>query len=61
MTIVKSLLECNPGTFGNGCTGRCSGNCLNNEVCHHIDGACTGGCINGYIGKLCSIGNFALR
>lgn len=35
------------------CEKSCSGNCLNNAYCDHIDGRCNG-CDAGYIGKLCN-------
>lgn len=46
--------ECNFGSFGKNCSKKCSGHCLDDEVCNHIDGACTGGCQDGYIGIICN-------
>ena len=44
---------CQSGYFGDKCKLSCSGHCLNNSVCDHIDGSCSDGCESGYIGKLC--------
>ena len=52
---VYLLPECSSGTYGKNCTKTCSGNCLHNEPCDHIDGACTDGCEDGYIGNICNI------
>ncbi|XP_062580654.1 multiple epidermal growth factor-like domains protein 10 isoform X2 [Saccostrea cucullata] len=45
---------CPPGTYGEGCERKCSGNCANNETCHKVDGFCPGGCHNGFQGNRCS-------
>lgn len=36
------------------CDKRCSGHCLNNSSCHHIDGRCIIGCQDGFTGNLCN-------
>ena len=45
---------CLSGFYGNMCGQSCSGHCLNNSVCDHIDGTCRDGCEAGYVGKLCN-------
>ncbi|XP_062609951.1 multiple epidermal growth factor-like domains protein 10 [Saccostrea cucullata] len=35
------------------CKENCSGNCLNNETCYHIDGHCMKGCETGFQGEKC--------
>ena len=52
--ICICFSECPPGYFGKMCKIACSGNCLNNNTCHHIDGTCSAGCQAGYTGKQCN-------
>ena len=46
--------ECSSGAYGKDCTKKCSGYCLHNKTCNHIDGNCTDGCQDGYIGNNCN-------
>lgn len=46
---------CSPGHFGLHCKEICSGHCINNELCDHVNGLCTRGCMDGYIGGHCNI------
>ena len=46
--------DCQPGYYGNKCQQPCSGHCLNNLVCKHIEGTCGDGCEAGYMDKLCN-------
>lgn len=48
------LIECPPGYFGKGCRERCSGHCIRDEPCDHINGECSNGCQDGYIWARCS-------
>lgn len=48
------LIECPPGYFGKGCRERCSGHCIRDEPCDHINGECSNGCQDGYIWSRCS-------
>lgn len=54
--ILYSFIECHPKYFGMDCNELCSGHCINNKPCHHINGECTNGCTDGYIGSLCTAG-----
>ncbi|XP_056008312.1 receptor-type tyrosine-protein phosphatase epsilon-like [Ostrea edulis] len=50
----KCDTPCTSGWYGSDCLFKCSGNCVNNEDCDHVDGACVNGCQPGYIGSSCS-------
>ena len=54
LSYVFLLQECSSGTYGKDCTKNCSGYCLHNKSCNHIDVACADGCQNGYIGNICN-------
>ena len=46
--------ECRTGSFGPGCSNRCSTSCAGpDNSCHHISGACKSGCDPGYRGAKC--------
>ena len=47
------LVGCSNMTFGQDCNNTC-GHCLNNDVCHHVNGTCLRGCNPGYHGDLCA-------
>ena len=49
-------LECDPGTYGEGCSRNCSSRCLN-STCNHETGVCKQ-CGPGYTGLLCDYGMF---
>lgn len=51
----KNCLECDGGTYGQGCSSTC-GSCINNTQCHHITGTCVQGCGPGYQGNKCKEG-----
>ena len=51
--IVFFLVGCSNMTFGQDCNNTC-GHCLNNDVCHHVNGTCLRGCNPGYHGDLCA-------
>lgn len=36
------------------CRENCSGNCVNNTTCFHVNGVCLRGCQNGYSGQHCN-------
>lgn len=42
------VVECTPGTYGDGCKQTCVGNCLEDEVCSPFDGTCPKGCAAGW-------------
>lgn len=56
MTCRRLLIctECLQGYFGIGCSGKCSGHCINNEPCDHVSGECTSGCQDGFVGTFCN-------
>lgn len=35
---------CRPGYYGTGCGQLCTGFCMINGVCNHVDGVCLAGC-----------------
>lgn len=45
-------LACQNGTFGHKCQFKCSGNCLNEEVCYKTNGSCSA-CAVGFQGAKC--------
>lgn len=45
---------CSPGHYGLDCKDNCSGHCINNEPCDHINGVCPSGCKDGYTGARCT-------
>ncbi|RUS75224.1 hypothetical protein EGW08_017014 [Elysia chlorotica] len=48
------LQLCDAGTYGAGCTERCSVHCAGgNRTCSAVDGSCLSGCQPGYQGPLC--------
>ena len=47
------LVGCSNMTFGQDCNNTC-GHCLNNDVCHHVNGTCLRGCNPGHHGDLCA-------
>ena len=47
------LVGCSNMTFGQDCNNTC-GHCLNNDVCHHVNGTCLRGCNPGYHGDPCA-------
>ena len=46
---------CDGGMFGKHCNETC-GKCLNDGLCHHINGSCFNGCDSGYSGINCTEG-----
>ena len=52
--FFNSIIDCLPEYYGYRCEKACSGHCLNNTICDHIDGKCSDGCQPGYTGKLCN-------
>ena len=48
-------IECDSGTFGQGCREIC-GKCKRETQCHHINGTCFTGCDPGFIGNQCDQG-----
>ncbi|XP_061170691.1 multiple epidermal growth factor-like domains protein 11 [Saccostrea echinata] len=52
--FLSLIIACSFGRFGNGCENICSGHCLYNETCNHVNGLCSKGCAPGYYGSLCS-------
>ncbi|XP_061170724.1 protein draper-like [Saccostrea echinata] len=44
---------CSIGKFGIHCKETCSGHCLNDTNCDHVNGSCNKGCDNGYTGDGC--------
>ena len=42
--------------YGVNCSVEC-GTCVNNEVCHHINGSCLKGCDKGFYGQRCDQSN----
>lgn len=44
---------CQPGYYGNSCTGICSENCFKSTNCDRFTGDCNGGCKQGWMGSKC--------
>lgn len=55
-TDFTFCIECSPEYFGMYCKERCSGHCINNKPCHHVNGECSNGCKDGYVGSRCTEG-----
>lgn len=47
-------VECEIGTFGKGCSNRCSSQCLDNVPCNLATGHCDKGCATGYVEPFCN-------
>ncbi|XP_065925748.1 multiple epidermal growth factor-like domains protein 10 isoform X2 [Magallana gigas] len=47
-------LECDNGTYGNGCNKTC-GHCVNKSLCNHVNGTCFEGCDPRYRGSRCRL------
>lgn len=54
---IKTVSECNDGTFGHDCINNCSGHCLNKSPCNKQTGHCDRGCDPGYNTEDCNKGN----
>lgn len=48
------ITGCEIGTFGKGCSNRCTGQCLDNIPCNITTGQCDGGCASGYEEPFCN-------
>lgn len=48
------ITGCEIGTFGKGCSNRCSGYCLDNVPCNPTTGHCNSGCASGYEEPFCN-------
>lgn len=59
-TIEKtfSCIECDKGTYGDGCNEAC-GHCCDVNQCSDIDGSCLTENSAGYLGYLCKTGEIA--
>nr|XP_022300663.1 multiple epidermal growth factor-like domains protein 10 [Crassostrea virginica] len=49
----NSPWECNGGVYGQDCGNTC-GSCINDTLCHHVNGSCLLGCGPGYKGDKCT-------
>lgn len=47
------IAECQFGSYGKDCTGRCSVNCYITSRCNSVTGLCTDGCKAGWAGNTC--------
>lgn len=47
------IAECQFGSYGKDCTGRCSVNCYYTSRCNRFTGHCTDGCKAGWTGNTC--------
>ena len=54
--IFLKIAECDNRMYGVNCSEEC-GTCINNEVCHHINGSCLKGCDKGFYGQRCDQSN----
>lgn len=53
-SLMCTLVACENGTYGPGCTGDCPGRCLK-DYCNAKDGLCLDGCMNStYKGPYCT-------
>lgn len=57
---ISLLIECDNGTFGQGCGHKC-GECFNSTQCNNIDGVCEFGCAPGFLGVLCKDGKKVMK
>lgn len=55
-SFVCLFAECESGTYGKECKGRC-GHCLNSTDCFHVNGTCLNGCGPGFRGNMCTTRN----
>lgn len=50
---------CTTGWYGQNCSMECSGHCLDNDTCFHVNGTCLRGCAPGYREPTCSKGTLS--
>lgn len=58
--LMYTSTDCTEGTFGEGCSHKCSDNC-NGQTCDTTTGHCLDGCTSGITGKFCDMRKLTMK